>query len=112
MTLSLHHIGLSTRDLTRRTALLVCLLGAEVLPAPETGHVLLQLGGARLALVPWREGDPDAPARGDHLAFSLPRGAREELLRRAGALGCASSAVEGRLYLRDHEGLTLELLFV
>lgn len=106
-----HHVGVVVQDVARSTDLLVQLLDAEVLPAPSAGHTLLRVGGIHLALVPRQDGDPTVRAWGEHLAFSVPPSSRAELVARLDRLGCVHEDVRGRLYARDADGLTLELLF-
>lgn len=111
MKLAHHHIGISTRDLAATERLLIELLGARPLPGDRSHPRLLEVGGLRLTLVPWRQGDPTTRAHGDHLAFEAAAHERAGLLERARALGVAHEEVRGRLYVRDEEGLTIEMSF-
>ncbi|MBX5481959.1 MAG: VOC family protein [Myxococcaceae bacterium] len=111
MQLTIHHLGLTTRDVARSADFYVRLFDATVEPAPKTGHSFVCFGGLRLALVPWREGDPQHHAWGDHLAVTCPAHERDVLLNRLAKLGARTQEVHGRIYAHDPDGYTLEFTF-
>lgn len=111
MSVQLHHLGLVCRDLERTAQFYLEALGATRSEGPGFGHLLLTLGHVRLALVPWRPGDPEHPGHGQHLALSWPRAERADRLAQFERLALPWQEVGERIYLRDPEGFTLELLF-
>lgn len=109
MKLVIHHLGLASKDPARTIAFYERLLDGST--AHLAGHTVVTAGAVRLAVVPRREGDPEQPAWGQHLALQLPAEARATVLARLDALGAGHQETHGRLYTRDPDGLTLELLF-
>ena len=107
----LDHIGIVTRDVAATTDFYVRLLDGEVLPAPLAGHTMIRAGGVHLAIVAWREGDPDAVAWGQHVALRVDGEHRATVLARLAALARPHELVRDRVYVRDPGGFTLELLF-
>jgi len=111
MKIQLHHIGLAVGDLDATLDALIAALGAERLPAPTAGHVLLRVGDVHLALVARKDADPRTRAWGDHLAFTVPATSRDDIVRRLRDRGWLSQDVHGRVYVRSADAsLTLELL--
>ena len=107
--ITVHHIGVVARDVAASIDFYVRLLDGEVLPTPFAGHTLIRAGEVHLAIVPWQEGDPEAYARGHHLALRTTEH-RPRLLARIAELGCAHEVVRGRVYVRGPEGFTVELV--
>ncbi|MCA9549979.1 MAG: hypothetical protein KC933_08085 [Myxococcales bacterium] len=111
MQVEFHHLGLTTRHVPETAALLESLVGARTVSGPHLGHTLVEVGGVRIALVPWRTGDPEGRGFGEHLGFALPASRRSALLARLEAAGCAVEVVGERLYARALDALVLEFLF-
>ncbi len=109
MSLTLDHLGVVARDPARTIDFYVRLLDGVAREMP--GHVVVVAGDVRIAVVPRREGDPERYGHGHHLALRAPRAERDAILARLEALGAARQDVQGRVYTRDPDGLTLELLF-
>ena len=125
--LQLHHIGVVAANPEATTRFYQHLLGGHL--ERRAGHDLVVAGALRLAVSPRRPGDPEAPAWGQHLAFSAPEGQREAVLARLGALGVVWEDAQGpanrrrasevgwaegrtsRIYARDPDGLAVEILF-
>lgn len=111
MQIRLHHLGIVSRDVPASTTFYVRLLDGAVLPTPLAGHTLIRAGDVHVAIVPWQDGDPDRYAWGHHVALTVPEAMRAALLARIAELGCAHEEVRGRVYLRDPDGFTVELVF-
>lgn len=111
MNIELHHIGITVGHVEQTLDALSAAFGAERLPAPSAGHMLLRFGALQLALVERKGTDPLARASGDHLAFTLPAAARDEAVRKLSERGWQSQDVRGRVYVQSPDAsLTLELL--
>ena len=111
MKVHLHHVGLAVGDIEATVAAFRAAFGAERMPEPAAGHVLVRVGDVHLALVPRHDGDPRARARGDHLAFTLSASEHTHVVHQLLANGWRSQDVQGRTYVQnDDRSLTLELL--
>lgn len=109
--ITLDHIGIVTRDVAATTDFYVRLLDGELLPTPLAGHTMIRAGDVHLAIVAWRDGDPDTFAWGQHVALRVAGEHRETVLARLAELAPPHEHVRDRVYVRDPGGFTLELLF-
>lgn len=108
MNLVFHHVGVVADDLDASVAFYRALFDA--VPEPSAvGHVLLRAGAVCFAVVPRRPDDPAGHAWGQHLALSVDM-PREVVLARVRALGAPHEEVRRRVYVRDPDGFTLEIL--
>lgn len=109
MTFSFDHIGITTSDVAKSTRFYVELLGGTV--ARMGGHQVVVAGEVRIAIVPRREDDPSRLPWGQHVAIRASVAERASLLARLTELGAPYQDVRGRIYTRDPDGTTLELVF-
>ncbi|MFN7147403.1 MAG: VOC family protein [Myxococcota bacterium] len=109
MNIVLHHLGVVAADPDRTIDFYARLFDATT--ARMAGHTVVAAGSVRIAVVPRRDTDPPTYAWGSHVAIQVSIEARESLLARLGALGASYEDVGGRLYTRDPDGLTIEVLF-
>jgi hypothetical protein len=111
MHIELHHIGITVGQVDEILDALREAFGAERLPEPAAGHMLVRLGALELALVERKDTDPSERAFGDHLAFTLSAAERDEAVRRLKERGWPAEEVRGRIYVQSPDAsLTLELL--
>lgn len=109
MNITIHHIGIVSRDVQRSVAFYARLLDGR--SEPLGGHTVVTTAHVRIAITEARPTDPPGYAWGHHVAFVLPAAERPHLIERLGELGAAHEDVRGRIYARDPDGFTLEFLF-
>jgi catechol 2,3-dioxygenase-like lactoylglutathione lyase family enzyme len=109
MKLSFDHVGVVSSDLAKATDFYVRLLGGSV--SSMGGHSVVVAGEVRIALVPRHDDDPSSLPWGHHVAVRAPIAEREALLSRLTELGAPYEDVRGRVYTRDPDGTTLEIVF-
>ena len=109
MTFHVHHIGVAACDVERTLAFYETLFDGR--REPLGGQMLVVAGELRVAVVPLRDDDPRGHAAGLHVAVALPTSARQDVEQRLRALGAPHEPARSSLYVRDPDGLTLELVF-
>src|SRR5690554_6627657 len=109
MNITIHHIGIVSRDVQRSVAFYARLLDGR--SEPLGGLTVVTTAHVRIAIT---EGAPPVPpgsASGPHGASVLPPAERPHLIERGGERGAAREDARGRIYARDPDGFTLEFLF-
>lgn len=101
-----HHVGVAARDPERTIAFYAHLLGARTVAMH--GHVVVVAGSVRIAVV---ADEPIALPRAHHLALAFPADAKDVLVARLDELDAEHEDVRGRIYVRDPDGLVVELIF-
>ncbi|MCB9640414.1 MAG: VOC family protein [Myxococcales bacterium] len=109
MTPTIHHVGLVSFNLAHTTAFYCALFDAQ--PLHQNGHTLVPIGPCMLAISPKKPEDPENYAWGHHLALSWPASPKDALLQKLQDLQAPCQEVQGRLYVKDPDGFTLEFLW-
>ncbi|MCB9761657.1 MAG: VOC family protein [Alphaproteobacteria bacterium] len=100
------HVGLVARDPARTAAFYCTLLqGEEVYYGPL---LTVQAGAVELAISPLAPGASLDHPRDLHVGLRVPPEALPALKERLARLGAPFQEVDGRLYTRDPDGLTVE----
>ncbi|WP_236515827.1 VOC family protein [Sandaracinus amylolyticus] len=106
------HVGLTVRDLARSVAFYRDVIGLELGVAPKgPPGATLRAGAVEIVLSTWRPGEaePGVVPRGDHLALRTTT-SLDPFVARLRAAGTEHAVVDGRVYLRDPDGHTVEVL--
>ncbi|HSF15835.1 MAG TPA: VOC family protein [Vicinamibacteria bacterium] len=109
MSIAIHHLGIVSSHSSRSINFYRRLLDGKT--KAMAGHTAVTAGDVCIAIVPRRDEDPGRYPFGLHMAFRVPASERAELLTRLAELGADFDDVRGRVYTRDPDGLTLELVF-
>jgi len=105
-----HHIGICSRNPQATEAFYCAVLGFDPVPAEQGGEPhMLRSGAVRLTIHAIGESMPRERPRGDHFAFEV-ESTVAEIAETLAERRIECQPVGGRVYLRDPDGYTIELV--